>query len=263
MGAKWGCGELEGITVWWGRARLFTYSIQVYAYGVDKVLVDAASWSLRRPFWQFFEERLPEKVLLTHLHEDHCGNAGALANRDVPVLAPGPAIAEALVEPRLPLYRRLIWGRRPAFQAEPLPEIVETARHALRVIPVPGHTTCDVAFLEEREGWLFTGDFFLTAKPRLIFKDEDLSVTLRSIENILRLPFRLILDAHEGPLQEGPALFRKKREYLLALKDRVNALRKQGLSDEEIDRRLFPKKPLITRVSNGEWASLHMVKTLR
>jgi hypothetical protein len=43
----------------------------------------------------------------------------------------------------------------------------------------------------------------------------------------------------------------------------VEALRKHGLSDTEIDRRLFPKKPLITHVSNGEWSSLHMVRTLR
>ncbi len=263
MGAKWGCGEFEGVTIWWGEARLLTYGLKVYVYGVDEVLIDAASWSLRRPFWRFFDKRLPKKVLLTHLHEDHCGNAGELTKRGVQILTPESAIKEARVEPMLPLYRRLIWGRRPAFEAAPLPGIVNTERHALRVVPVPGHTAGDVAFLEEKEGWLFTGDFFLTAKPRLIFRDEDLSVTISSIEDILRLPFRLILDAHEGPLQDGPALFQKKRDYLLELRDRVEALRKEGLSNIEIDRRLFPKKPLITRVSKGEWSSLHMVKTLR
>jgi len=262
MGAAWGTVEVEGVTGWWGRARLLTYTLRVFAYVVDGVLVDAASYSLRKPFWAYFEGRLPRLAVLTHLHEDHCGNAAALAARGVPVLAPEGSLAEAGLEPRLPLYRRLIWGRRPAFPASPLPPRVETGGHTLSVLPARGHTADHVAFYEEREGWLFTGDFFLTARPRLVFQDEDLSVTVASLAALESLPFRTLFDAHEGPLAEGPALLRRKREYLLRLRDRVEELRRQGLSDEAIDRRLFPRKPLITYVSGGEWSSLQMVRTL-
>ncbi len=262
MSGKWGNGGMEGLAFWWGRARLLTYSLKVFVYAVDDVLIDAASWKLRRPFLRYFGDRLPERLLLTHVHEDHCGNAAMLASKGVAVFAPEAAIRQAMDEPRLPLYRRLIWGRRPPFQALPLPEAIETKRHLLRVIEAPGHTPDHVVFFEEKKGWLFTGDFFLTARPRLVLKDEDLAATIRSLENLASLPFRLILGAHEGILQGGPALFRQKRDYLLGLREKVEALRGEGLSDEEIDVRLFPSKPLITRVSRGEWASLHMIKTL-
>ncbi len=253
---------MDGLTYWWGKARLLTYSLKVFVYVVDDVLIDAASWKLRRPFLRYFSGRLPERLLLTHVHEDHCANAAMLASRGVTVFAPEAAQNEIGVEPKLPLYRRLIWGRRPPFPAMPLPETVETNRHSLRVIGAPGHTQDHVVFFEEKEGWLFTGDFFLTARPRLVLKDEDLSKTILSLESLAELPFRLILGAHEGPLQGGPALFKQKLSYLLELREKVEALREQGLSDEEIDRRLFPSKPLISRVSGGEWASLHMIKTL-
>lgn len=263
MGRSSGTVVWEGVEGWWGRARLLTYALRVYVYRVDDVLVDTAAYSLRKAFWEYVESRLPRLVLLTHLHEDHCGNAAALAARGVKVLAPAASLAEAGIEPRLPLYRRLIWGRRPAFPAAPLPERVETDRHTLRVLPAEGHTADHVAFFEEREGWLFTGDFFLTQRPRVVFKDEDLSVTLKSLAALEALPFRTLFDAHEGPLPDGPSLLRSKRESLLALRERVEELRRRGLSDGAIDRRLFPKKPLITYVSQGEWSSLQMVRTLR
>ncbi len=262
MGAGWGTVEAEGVVGWWGRARLLTYALRVFAYVVDDVLVDAASYSLRKPFWAFFRNRLPRLVVLTHLHEDHCGNAAALAARGVPVMAPEASLALAGKEPRLPLYRRLIWGRRPAFPALPLPGRVETGGHTLAVLPARGHTADHVAFYEEREGWLFTGDFFLTARPRVVFQDEDLEATLASLEALGALPFRTLFDAHEGPLSEGPALLRRKRDHLLSLRERVEELRRQGLSDEAVDRRLFPRRPLITYVSGGEWSSLQMVRTL-
>lgn len=263
MASPWGWCESEGVTAWWGEARLFTYRLKVYVFAVDDLLVDAGSWSLRKPFWAFFEGRLPHQVALTHLHEDHCGNAAALASRGVRILAPRVSLGLGPVEPRLPLYRRLIWGRRPAFPAEPLPERLETERHAFRVLAGPGHTTDHVLFHEVSRGWLFTGDFFLTATPRVIFKDEDLRITLETLQRLSTLDFGTLFDTHQGPLENGPALLRRKRDYLLELKDRVAALRAKGLPDEAIDRRLFPQKPLITRVSRGEWSSLHMVRTLR
>ena len=262
MGNNWGSGEMEGFSFWWGKARLLTYGLRVYVYVVDDLLIDAASWRLRRPFWRHFGGRLPQRLILTHAHEDHCGNAAMLASKGVMIFAPGAVLSETGVEPNLPLYRRLIWGRRPPFQAQPLPAEIETGRHLLRVIEAPGHTADHVVFLEEREGWMFTGDFFLTARPRLVLKGEDLSATIRSLERLAALPFKLILGAHEGPLQNGPALFRQKRDYLLELQEKVEVLRNHGLSDEQIDRRLFPSKPLITRVSRGEWASLNMIRTL-
>ena len=254
--------EADGVTVWREKAGLGFYALDLYAYYVEGLLIDAATWSLRRSF-RGFCSRLPiSACVLTHLHEDHCGNAAWLNERGVPVYCSASRVDEAATEPRLPLYRRLIWGRRPAFQALPLPERVSTPSHVFSPIPAPGHTADGVLFLEEKRGWLFTGDFYLTWKPRVVFKDEDLVRTMASLEAALDLPFDLLFDAHLGPVASGKSLLRRKLDYLTELKGRVSELRERGMGDRAIDRALFPKKPLLTHLSRGEWSSLNMVRTL-
>lgn len=255
--------ESGGVTVWREKARLGLYTLDLFAFYVDGLLVDAGSWSQRRSFRSFCSTLPVKACVLTHLHEDHCGNAAWLNERGVPVYCPGPCVAEAAAEPRLPLYRKLIWGRRPAFRALPLPQRVETPSHAFSVVPAPGHTADEVLFFEEKEGWLFTGDFYLTWKPRVVFQDEDLTRTMASLRAALALPFELLFDAHLGPVASGREALKKKLDYLEELQGQVAELRAKGMEDRAIDRALFPKKPLLTYVSRGEWSSLNMVRTLK
>jgi glyoxylase-like metal-dependent hydrolase (beta-lactamase superfamily II) len=255
--------ERGGVTVWKEKARLGLYTLDLFAFYVDGLLIDAGSWSRRKSFRAFCAPLPLTACALTHLHEDHCGNASWLNGRGVPVYCPAACVAEAAVEPRLPLYRRLIWGRRPAFRALPLPEIVRTPSHEFSVVPAPGHTPDEVLFFEERESWLFTGDFYLTWKPKVIFQEEDLARTMASIRAVLALPFDLLFDAHLGPVTPGREMLKKKLDYLEELQGQVEALRAKGMDEGAIDRALFPKKPLLTYVSRGEWSSLNMVRTLK
>lgn len=254
--------SFEGVTVGKIRARLLATVIPYHLYFVDGLLVDTGPHSLRRAIGPFLDSLPIDQVALTHLHEDHCGNAALLAARGVPVLCAAGSVQEAAREPRLPLYRRLIWGRRPPFPAAPLPETLHTPNHAFHVLRAPGHTPGHVLFHEPRSAWLFTGDFYLTARPRVVFIEEDLSDTLASLERLEGLDVEVLFDAHAGPLPDGRRLLGRKRAYLEELGGRVADLRSQGLDDRAIDRRLFPHRPLITTVSGGEWSSLRMVRTV-
>lgn len=253
--------DVEGVKVGRLRARFLTSSLPYCLYFVDGLLVDTGPHSLRRELEPLLASLPIEQVALTHLHEDHCGLAAFLSARGVPVRCPAGSVEDAPREPRLPLYRRLFWGRRPAFTASPLPEIVRTAHHEFSVVRAPGHTPHHVLFHEASHGWLFTGDFFLTARPKLILDGEDLSATLDTLKRLEGLHVRILFDAHAGPLADGSHLLTRKRAYLEELGGRVAELRARGLDDRAIDRRLFPERPLITRFSRGEWASLHMVRT--
>ena len=253
----------EGITVGRMRARFLTISLPYFLYFVDGLLIDTGPHSLRRDLEPLLAGLPIEQVALTHIHEDHCGLAAFLAAKGVPIRCLADSVEEAAREPRLPLYRRLVWGRRPAFPASPLPETVRTPHHEFRVVKAPGHTPRHVLFHEASRGWLFTGDFFLTARPRLVFFEEDVSATLDTLKRLEDLHVRILFDAHGGPLPDGARLLARKRAYLEELGERVAGLRAQGLDERAIDRRLFPKRPLISRFSRGEWASLHMVRTAR
>jgi glyoxylase-like metal-dependent hydrolase (beta-lactamase superfamily II) len=253
--------DFEGVRVGRTTARLLATAIPYYLYFVDGLLIDTGPYSLRREIEPFLRELPIEQVALTHLHEDHCGLASRLASRGVPLYCSGECVGEAGVEPRLPLYRRLIWGHRPAFSAKPLPDVLCAGRRRFRVLRAPGHTPHHAAFYEPERGWLFTGDLYLTARPKVVFIEEDLSATIGTLEALAGLDVRVLFDTHAGPLPEGRRLLTEKRHYLEEIGRRVAELRRLGLSDEAIDRRLFPRRPAITYLSRGEWSSLQMVRT--
>lgn len=254
--------DFEGVRVGKTHARFLGMAIPYYLYFVDGLLVDTGPHSLRREIAPFLHGLPIERVALTHIHEDHCGLASDLAARGVPILCPAESVEDAAREPRLPLYRRLFWGRRPAFPAAPLPETLRTPNYTFQVLKAPGHMLHHVLFYEPERGWLFSGDFFLTARPRLVFGGENLADTLATLKRIEGLNVRVLFDTHAGPLPDGARKLAQKREFIEDLGRRVADLRCRGLDDRAIDRRLFPHKPLITAFSRGEWASLHMVRTV-
>ncbi|HEX7021577.1 MAG TPA: MBL fold metallo-hydrolase, partial [Trueperaceae bacterium] len=118
-----------------------------------------------------FDPAALEDVLLTHIHLDHAGAAGALARRHgarvhvhengAPHLAdPGRLLASAAR-----IYgERMdeLWGRMEPVPAPQLHAIVEgdrfqAAGHGVRVLYTPGHASHHVSYLLE-DGTLFTGD---------------------------------------------------------------------------------------------------------
>lgn len=254
--------DAKGVTLARTHARFLAFSMPYCVYFVDGLLVDTGPHSLRKRLRPFLAGLPVDQVALTHLHEDHCGLAYLFSERGVPVYCLPESVADASREPRLPLYRRLVWGRRPAFEAQPLPEVVRTPQHEFQVLRAPGHTPLHALFYEASRGWLFTGDFFLTTRPRVVFLEEDLRATLASLKSLEGLHVRVLFDAHSGPLHEGARLLARKRAALEELGERVATLRARGLDDRAIDRTLFPKKPLITWFSRGEWTSLRMIQTV-
>jgi glyoxylase-like metal-dependent hydrolase (beta-lactamase superfamily II) len=254
--------HFEGVTVGKTQAKFLGMAIPYYLYFVDGLLVDTGPHSLRREIAPYLGGLPIEQVALTHIHEDHCGLASELAARGIPILCPAESLEEAALEPRLPLYRRLFWGRRPPFPAAPLPETLRTPGHTFQVLKGPGHTPHHALFFEPERGWLFSGDFFLAARPRLVFGGENLAATLDTLKRLEALQVRVLFDTHAGPLRDGALKLAQKRAFIEDLGVRVADLRRQGLDDRAIDRRLFPSKPLISFVSRGEWASSHMVRTV-
>jgi glyoxylase-like metal-dependent hydrolase (beta-lactamase superfamily II) len=112
------------------------------------------------------------RVLLTHRHADHAGNAAELARTwgaEVHVApAEAPYAAEGREQPlpraATPLGRALVPYVKVAlpWRLEPMPvqeSLVDGAQVGpFRVIATPGHTAGHVSLLWERRGILFTGD---------------------------------------------------------------------------------------------------------
>jgi glyoxylase-like metal-dependent hydrolase (beta-lactamase superfamily II) len=144
----------------------------ICCWEVDGVLIDPGPQSTEATLLAALDGAAPRALLLTHIHFDHAGAAGALVRRwpDLPVYvhergAPHVAAPERLVASAARLYGgeeglARLWG-----EVIPVPEANlrvlsggETVLGDYRVEYTPGHASHHVSFLHEPTGTAFVGD---------------------------------------------------------------------------------------------------------
>jgi len=144
----------------------------ICCWEIDGVLVDPGPQSTEATLVAALDGAVPRALLLTHIHFDHAGAAGALVRRwpELPVYvhergAPHLASPERLVASAARLYGgeeglRRLWG-----EVVPVPEgnlrVLkggETVLGDFRVAYTPGHASHHVSYLHEPTGTAFVGD---------------------------------------------------------------------------------------------------------
>ena len=186
-------------------------------------------------------------LVLTHIHLDHAGAAGALVRRNPELQVHVSEIgAPHLVDPsRLEASaRRLYAGDFDRLWGElvPVPEenvhVVGSDVLGLEAWPTPGHASHHVSYLSE-DGTCYSGDVtgVVIAPSALIAPvcpppDVDLEAWERSLDSIAeRKPERLCLP-HFGVVEEPAPHIERTRERLRAWAERV----REGASEEEFVR---------------------------
>jgi glyoxylase-like metal-dependent hydrolase (beta-lactamase superfamily II) len=138
----------------------------------DGVLIDPGPQSCEETLVAALGGERPRALLLTHIHFDHAGVAGALVRRwpDLPVYvhergAPHLARPERLVSSATRLYgedgMRRLWGDVVPVPEENLRVLTGGERDvegAYRVEYTPGHASHHVSYLHADEGWAYCGD---------------------------------------------------------------------------------------------------------
>ena len=141
----------------------------ICCYALDGVLVDPGPESSHRTLVEALGDEVPRALLLTHIHFDHAGAAGALVRLwpEVEVWvhergAPHLVDPERLVASARRLYGEdfdRLWG-----EVVPVPEgnlrVLEGGERleGFRVAYTPGHASHHVAYLHEESGTAFVGD---------------------------------------------------------------------------------------------------------
>ncbi|HLE77392.1 MAG TPA: MBL fold metallo-hydrolase [bacterium] len=197
---------------------------------------------------------------VTHIHLDHAGGAGALAER-LPNLQiyVHPIGAPHLVDPaRLTASARRLYGADlDRLLGEPLPipggrvhavadgEILQMGARRLRAFDTPGHARHHHAFFDEQSGDLFTGDAAGVALPNSRYvraptppPDFDVAAWKSSLTRMRGLrPSRLLL-THFGPQTWVPELLDQLSGRIDQLVEQVRAAIGNGLSPEAITARI-------------------------
>ena len=243
-----------------GSVTLAGTTMRVHSYCVDGVMIDTGSKSLVQAMQPYFEQAQYDAVFLTHYHEDHTGNVDVLQN--VPVYLHALSQPKAAYNERLPHYRALYWQQPPTFSAQIAPATFTSRQHTWDILHTPGHTDDHIALFNRNMGAVFTGDLFVTPKPRIVLMSENIIDTLASLKKVQALPFETMYCAHAGMLTNGHELLALKIDFIEQLIDRVETAHKEGYSFDEIVHLLLPKVPPMVTFSNKEWDASYIVRAI-
>lgn len=256
-------GEEQGIRYALGKVKFQSFALSVYCFEMDGVLFDTSSYSLRKQMKPFFDAADIDQVVITHDHEDHTGGAAYIERtKGIPIWMSEQSFENSLKKANYPMYRKLFWGTRKPFTAQPLGKTFESRTAVWDVIETPGHAYDHLSFLNRQTGHLFTGDLYVSPQTKVILDTESIPTILQSLNRVLALDFEEVVCHHAGIVKDGRVKLLQKKENIEQFIDQVLTLSSKGMDSQEIHQQLFPKKYPIIRFSSGQWDSMHMVTSV-
>ncbi|MGE7876435.1 MBL fold metallo-hydrolase [Peribacillus muralis] len=237
--------------------------MSVYVFLTDGLLIDTGAQSLLDGLIPFYETADFDSVALTHYHEDHTGGAAWIQeHKKVPIFIHPMSVEACAKEAEYPAYRKMFWGRRDGFKAEPLGESVHSRSQTWEPIYTPGHAHDHMVYLNRSTGMLFSGDLFVTPKTKLVLREESVPVLINSIKRLLQYDFGEMFCCHAGHVPNGKEMFRRKLDYLENLRGEILLLHNQGRSVQEIQDTLLPNRYPLIEISEHEWDSEHIITSI-
>ncbi|XHU82030.1 MBL fold metallo-hydrolase [Peribacillus muralis] len=237
--------------------------MSVYVFLTDGLLIDTGAQILLDELIPFYESADFDSVVLTHYHEDHTGGASWIQqHKGVPLFIHPMSVEACAKDADYPAYRKMFWGRRDAFKAEPLGEAVHSRSQTWEPIYTPGHAHDHMVYLNRSTGMLFSGDLYVTPKTKLVLREESVPVMINSIKSLLQYDFGEIFCCHSGHVRNGKEMFRKKLDYLENLRGEILLLHGQGRTVHEIQQLVLPNRYPLIEISEHEWDSEHIITSI-
>lgn len=235
----------------------------VHVYLTDGMLVDTGPQIAEAELTAFYPTVSFDSVVLTHSHEDHVGTAAWISSHlHVPLYIHPKGIPLCTAPAEYPKYRQDAWWVREAFSALPLGETFSSRSSRWKVLETPGHAEDHIALLDEETGRLFAGDLFLGPKTAVILRSESIPQQIASLRAVLACPFQSVYCGHAGYLAQGRERLSEKLAYLEHVSGEILRLHQMGCQPVEINHRLFERVHPLTVISEGEFDSLHIVRSV-
>ncbi len=245
------------------RRILGRHVVNVGIYRVGELLIDTGPARGRRLAEHAVNDGPVSRIVLTHHHEDHAGNAAWVAEKTgcTPLIHPIglPLVAES---PKLPLYRNVVWGTPAPVRADPLDDWLEIDRFRFRVIHTPGHAEDHVALHEPNQDWLFAGDIYLGDRVRLAHAFEDIGTLIRSIRALLAISDCVMFCHHSGYHAGHQHRLGRRLDFLLGLQQKAVVHHEEGRSVAEITKALGINDTPMRLVSGDDYSGRNLVRGL-
>lgn len=239
------------------------YYLSAGVYFVDGLLIDTGPPNTPIEFASIMGQVDVDKLVLTHHHEDHVGNA-VFASRHID----RPPLTHSLTLPlvrnpaKVPLYRRVVWGTPEPFEAEALGADLRTPEYSFQVLHTPGHAPDHIALHEPDQRWLFAGDLFLATRLKVLRADENITDIIQSLRTLMELPDCTLFCQHSGIHESHQDRIGKKLDFLLGLQQQVALMYDEGRTIAEIVRELKVEKHWWKFISRGEFCARNLIEQL-
>ena len=234
---------------------------KVHAFFVDGLLIDTGFTLGRDRFLRLLDTLHPDAVINTHHHEDHTGNNFWIRKKYGLLPLAHPKTFSYLQDPSqwIPWYRRLVWGCPHPSETGELDSKIRTRKFDFMVIPTPGHSDDHICLYEPNEGWLFSGDLFISEQVKYLRRDEDIDSMIDSLKKVAALHPKRMFCSFSGSIDRPEEAIHHKIEYLEDLKSEVEEGLQRGLFPREIQRRLLGRGDPFSLISSGHISKQNLI----
>ena len=97
-------------------------------------------------------------------------------------------------------HQRYVWSKADAVEATSFKESIETDSFKFKPIHTPGHSKDHIVYLEEKDGWLFSGDLYLAGRIKYFRSDERLNDQITSLKKVLEFDFEVLFCTHKASI---------------------------------------------------------------
>jgi glyoxylase-like metal-dependent hydrolase (beta-lactamase superfamily II) len=139
-------------------------------------------------------------------------------------------------------------------------EVVLENDLTLRAVHTPGHSPDMTCYLEPDRGWLFSGDLYISSKPRFLRADENVDDQIESLRRVLELEFDTVFCAHRGVVRDGHNGIKAKLDYLISLREEVRQLYAEGRSVSEITKTLLGGAGFLSLITLYHFSKRNLVR---
>ena len=235
----------------------------VSAYLVDSLLIDSGSAHTAEELTDFLKDKDVKTVVNTHHHEDHIAANALLKERFGVELLAHPLAVNKINQPAtLYPYQEEVWGYPITSQVKEIGDSVTTQHFRFQVVHTPGHDRDHICLFESTNGWLFTGDLFVSTRPIAIRPMDDVWQIIADLKKVKALKPQFLFPAPGNVRTDPVPVLERTIQYLEDLAQKVTELHNKGLSPAEIVKQIFGNESIIAEWTQQQFSSLNLVKSL-
>jgi len=248
--------DVRRLRMWTRGSMLVGYDVS--AYLVRGILVDTGFRHVAGDLQRALTQVRPRGVIVTHWHEDHAGNAPAIAMSGTPMWLAPYTEGKLRERQQVKLYRHVVWGRPDALRASVTP----FDPSPLQLVPTPGHSPDHHIVFDPETRTIISGDLWLGIRVKIVGATENPYAIVDSLTRTMELQPQRMFDAHRGLVQHPMKAIEAKRAWLQDIIGAVERALDSGASEREIVKQVLGGEERTAIFSEGEYSRRNFVRTI-